>query len=150
VADGVEDVLEVIGRQIEERFQLSLPELGATIAAAPEDNAEARDVLYWYGLLAASQSALERSENELLAALGATPDQLSDDQMDLAHRVNAAVGSRDGRAMVVRHLLDPNAPGKQSEPIWRGAAARSAGRPITLPANGPAPRPPGPPRGMSR
>ncbi|QPP05163.1 hypothetical protein G4Z16_00765 [Streptomyces bathyalis] len=146
----MEDVLEVIGRQIEERFQLPLHELGAAIAAAPDDNADARDVLYWYGLLAVSQSALERSENELLAALGTSPEEpLSDAQMDLAHQVNAAVGARDGRAMVVRHLLDPNAPGKQSKAIWRGAS-RAAGRPAPRPGNGPAPHPPGQARGMSR
>lgn len=148
MSDGVEDVLEVIGQQIEERFQLPLHELGATVAAEPERHGELRDVMHWYGLLAASQSALERSENELLAALGASPDQLSDQQMDLAHRVNAAVASRDGRAMVVRHLLDPDAPGRHGEGAWRGATRR-AGRPTTLPA-GPAPHPPGPVRGISR
>ncbi|OEV04046.1 hypothetical protein AN219_37450 [Streptomyces nanshensis] len=149
--DGVEDVLEVIGRQIEQRFQLPLHEVGAAVAADPEHHGELRDVMHWYGLLAVSQSALERAENELLAALGTSPEApLSETQMDLAHQVNAAVGARDGRALVVRYLLDPDAPGKHAEAVWRGAT-RSAGR-TTAPLPGPAPRPPGgePARGVRR
>ena len=44
--------------------------------------------------------------------------------MGLAHRVNAAVTTRDGRAMVVRWLLDPDAPGKKDLAAQRLARLR--------------------------
>src|SRR5205807_3153059 len=57
---------------------------------------------------------LVRAEDDLLAALETQPSEVDDPTMDLAHRVNAAVSARDGRAMVVRWLLDPAAAGKQA------------------------------------
>lgn len=113
MSDGMEDVVGVLTEQIEARFAMSMAELKAAVAVAPAANAEATGVVKWHGLLVESQAALERAEDALLAALETQPSEVDDPTMDLAHRVNAAVAARDGRAMVVRWLLDPAAPGKQ-------------------------------------
>ncbi|MEU1630719.1 hypothetical protein ABZ746_36695 [Streptomyces sp. NPDC020096] len=113
MTDDIEDVVGVLTEQIEARFAMSMDELKAAVTVAPAANPEATSVVKWHGLLVESQAALERAEDELLAALETQPSEVDDPTMDLAHRVNAAVSARDGRAMVVRWLLDPAAPGKQ-------------------------------------
>ncbi|MGW7005901.1 hypothetical protein ACWGCW_24620 [Streptomyces sp. NPDC054933] len=113
MTDDIEDVVGVLTEQIEARFAMSMDELKAAVTVAPAANPEATSVVKWHGLLVVSQAALERAEDELLAALETQPSEVDDPTMDLAHRVNAAVSARDGRAMVVLWLLDPAAPGKQ-------------------------------------
>ncbi|MGW1194490.1 hypothetical protein ACWD4B_01325 [Streptomyces sp. NPDC002536] len=124
-----DDVMGIITQQIEARFQMNLPELGQVVAAAPNANQQATEVIHWYGLLAESQAAVERAEDDLVAVLVQDPVPLDDPAMDLAHRLNAAVTARDGRAMVVRFLLDPAAPGKQGPGTWRGVTTAAARRP---------------------
>ncbi|CAM5571534.1 hypothetical protein [Streptomyces aurantiogriseus] len=145
MSDGIEDVVGVLTEQIERRFEMSMDELTAAVAAAPDANPEATDIVKWHGLLTESQAALQRAEDDLLAALEAQPSEVDDPTMSLAHRVNAAVTARDGRAMVVRWLLDPNAPGKKdpaAERLGRGARRGPAvhtnapARPATAPATG--------------
>jgi hypothetical protein len=148
VSDGIEDVVGVLTEQIERRFALSIDELTAAVAAAPGANPEATDVVKWHGLLTESQAALGRAEDDLLAALETQPSEVDDPTMALAHRVNSAVTVRDGRAMVVRWLLDPIAPGKQdlaaerlarlARPARRGPAVHTSApaRPATAPATG--------------
>ncbi|CAM5238734.1 hypothetical protein SGLAM104S_09378 [Streptomyces glaucescens] len=63
----------------------------AAVAAAPDANPEATDIVKWHGLLTESQAALQRAEDDLLAALEAQPSEVDDPTMSLAHRVNAAV-----------------------------------------------------------
>ncbi|MCC3775877.1 hypothetical protein [Streptomyces sp. UNOB3_S3] len=121
--DDADDVMGVITQQIEARFQMSLPELRQGVAAAPHANQQATEVVHWHGLLSQAQAALERAEDALVATLAQDPVPLDDPAMDLAHQVNAAVTARDGRAMVVRFLLDPAAPGKHGPGTWRGAMA---------------------------
>ncbi|MFE0187983.1 hypothetical protein [Streptomyces sp. NPDC058989] len=146
--DGIDDVLEVITQQIENRFRMSLPELQQAVQAAPQANPDATDVVKWHGLLIESQTALERAEDNLLAALESQPSEVDDPTLDLAHRVNVAVAARDGRATVVRWLLDPAAPGKQglaaerlarlSRGAPKGPAVQTSApiRPATAPATG--------------
>ncbi|WP_405729234.1 hypothetical protein OG885_09935 [Streptomyces sp. NBC_00028] len=127
--DASEDVMGVITERIEDRFQMPLSDLRRAVEAAPHANPEATAVVHWYGLLAEAQQALDTAEDALVKALGTqSPDVLDDPVMELAHQVNAAVASRDGRAMVVKYLLDPNAPRKHGPAVWRGAspAARPA------------------------
>ncbi|MFI8308739.1 hypothetical protein ACIF80_36115 [Streptomyces sp. NPDC085927] len=106
---GIEDVVGVLTEQIERRFDLSMDDLTAAVVATPGANPEATEVVKWHGLLAESQAALDRAEDSLLAALETRPSEVG----DLADRVRTAVTARDGRAMVVRWLLDPNALGKK-------------------------------------
>ncbi|GAU70722.1 hypothetical protein SSP35_22_00250 [Streptomyces sp. NBRC 110611] len=113
MSDGIEDVVGVLTEQIECRYAMSMDELTAAVAAAPDANPEATDVVKWHGLLTESQAALERAEDRLLGALETRPSEVDDQTRALAHRVTSAVTARDGRAMVVRWLLDPDAPGKQ-------------------------------------
>ncbi|CAL9363772.1 hypothetical protein SUDANB105_00722 [Streptomyces sp. enrichment culture] len=113
MSDGTEDVVGALTEQIEARFSMTMDKLKAAVAAAPAANREATDIVKWHGLLVESQATLVRAEDALLAALEAQPSEVDDPTMVLAQRVNAAVGTRDGRAMVVRWLLDPAAPGKQ-------------------------------------
>ncbi|MEU9246604.1 hypothetical protein [Streptomyces sp. NPDC048385] len=145
MSDGIEDVVGVLTEQIERRFEMSMDELTAAVAAAPDANPEATDVVKWHGLLSESQAVLQRAEDDLLAALQTQPSEVDDPTMGLAHRVNAAVTARDGRAMVVRWLLDPHAPGKKdlaAERLARGARRGPAvhtsapARPTTAPATG--------------
>ncbi|WP_371632192.1 hypothetical protein OG693_04375 [Streptomyces sp. NBC_01259] len=113
ISDGFEDVVGVLTEQIEARFEMGMDQLKAAVATAPTAHPDATDVVKWHGLLADSQTALDRAEDDLLGALQSQPSEVDDPTMGLAHRVNAAVTVRDGRAMVVRWLLDPVAPGKQ-------------------------------------
>ncbi|WP_405889810.1 hypothetical protein OG427_07100 [Streptomyces sp. NBC_00133] len=117
--DGVDDVMGVITEQIEARFQMSLLELRQAVAAEPQANREATEVVHWHGLLVEAQRALEKAEDDLVGVLSTEPGELDDPAMDLAHQVNSAVSVRDGRAMVVRFLLDP---GKRGPGAWRGAS----------------------------
>ncbi|MFD3907520.1 hypothetical protein HXS80_06015 [Streptomyces sp. CB04723] len=127
--DTSEDVMSVLTERIEERFQMPLADLLRAVEKAPQANPEATVLVHWHGLLAETQRALDTAEDALVEALGTQPtDVLDDPVMELAHQVNSAVASRDGRAMVVNYLLDPNAPGKRGPGMWRGAspAARRA------------------------
>ncbi|BDH15401.1 hypothetical protein HOK021_65800 [Streptomyces hygroscopicus] len=111
--DGIDDVMGVMTEHIEAHFDMNLAELQKAVAAAPQANREATEIVRWYGLLAESEKALERAEDELVAVLETQPIELDDRAMAMAHRVNAAVSARNGRAMVVQWLLDPDAYGKQ-------------------------------------
>ncbi|NJQ03358.1 hypothetical protein [Streptomyces zingiberis] len=139
VPDGIEDVVGVLTEQIERRFEMSMDELTAAVDAAPDANPEATDIVKWHGLLTESQAALGRAEDDLLAALQRQHSEVDDPTLDLAHRVNAAVTTRDGRALVVRWLLDPDAPGKKdlaAERLARlnGGSRRGPAVPTSAPA----------------
>ncbi|MFI9755758.1 hypothetical protein [Streptomyces collinus] len=148
MSDGIEDVVGVLTEQIEARFSTSMIDLKDAVAVAPAANPEATDIVKWHGLLVESQAALVRAEDALLAALETQPSEVDDPTMDLAQRVNAAVSARDGRAMVVRWLLDPAAPGKQdlaaqrlarlSRGARKGPAVQTSApvRPATAPLRG--------------
>jgi hypothetical protein len=122
VPDGAEDVMGILAQQIETRFQMPFADLSRAVAAAPQANREATQVVHWYSLLTEAQQALEQAEERSRRSARQRPGELDDPAMDLAHQVNAAVTARDGRAMVVRYLLDPSAPGKRGPGAWRGAA----------------------------
>ncbi|WP_329558853.1 hypothetical protein OG711_07820 [Streptomyces uncialis] len=132
MSDESDDVMGVLKDRIEERFQMTLPALRRAVAAAPHASAEAVEAVRWYGLLTTAQEALQRAEDALVTVLMAEPGgELDDPAMEVAHRVNAAVDLRDGRAMVLRFLLDPDAPGKHGPGAWRGSTP--------APRRGPAP-----------
>ncbi|MDX2821049.1 hypothetical protein PV416_08085 [Streptomyces ipomoeae] len=142
MSDDIEDVVGVLTEQIERRFEMSMDELTAAVAAAPDANPEATDIVKWHGLLAESQAALGRAEDDLLAALQTQPSEVDDPTLDLAHRVNAAVTTRDGRALVVRWLLDPDAPGKKDLAAERLARLnRGSRRGPAVPTSAPVARP---------
>ena len=128
MSDGISedsaDVVGVLTERIEARFGMGMDQLKAAVAAAPTANPDATDVVKWHNLLVEAQSVLEHAEDDLLAALQTQPSEVDDPTMGLAHRVNAAVTARDGRAMVVRWLLDPNAPGKKDLAAERLARLR--------------------------
>ncbi|MEU9411640.1 hypothetical protein AB0E08_38915 [Streptomyces sp. NPDC048281] len=124
ISDDVKDVLGVLTERIEARFGMDIGQLKAAVAAAPAANPAASDVVKWHGLLAEAQSVLDRAEDDLLAALETQSSEVDGPTMGLAHRVNAAVTTRDGRAMVVRWLLDPDAPGKKDLAAERLARLR--------------------------
>ncbi|WP_406161686.1 hypothetical protein [Streptomyces canus] len=131
MSDGISedsaDVVGVLTERIEARFGMGMDQLKAAVAAAPTANpdaTDATDVVKWHNLLVEAQSVLERAEDDLLAALQTQPSEVDDPTMGLAHWVNAAVTARDGRAMVVRWLLDPNAPGKKDLAAERLARLR--------------------------
>ncbi|MEU2263889.1 hypothetical protein ABZ557_27275 [Streptomyces sp. NPDC019645] len=138
----------MLTEQIEARLSMSMDELNAAVTAAPAANPEATALVKWHGLLVESQTALVRAEDALIAALETQPSEVDDPTMDLAQRVNVAVHARDGRAMVVRWLLDAAAPGKQglaAERLARlgrgarkGPAVQTSAplRPATTPAAG--------------
>ncbi|MFF2567310.1 hypothetical protein [Streptomyces sp. NPDC058084] len=128
IPDGTEDVVGVLTEQIEARFGMSMDQLTAAVAAKPAAHPDATDVVKWHGLLTESQAVLDRAEDALLAALETQPSEVDDPTMDLAHRVNTAVTARDGRALVVRWLLDPDAPGKKELAAERLARAHRTGR----------------------
>ncbi|MFJ5265497.1 hypothetical protein ACIQAC_34025 [Streptomyces sp. NPDC088387] len=130
IPHAVENVLGVLTDRIEARFAMCIDALEAAVAEVPTADPEAAEVVKWYGLLVEAQAVLDRTEDALLAALENQPSEVDDPRLELAERVNAAVTARDGRALVVRWLLDPDAPGK------RGAAAEGPGR--LLPMPGPA------------
>nr|WP_157169335.1 hypothetical protein [Streptomyces typhae] len=114
----------VITQQIESRFQMPLADLFRAVAKAPDASHDATAVVKWYGMLAEAQKALEKAEDNLVAALDhASGEVLEDPVMALAHQVNTAVSVRDGRAMVVRHYLDPDSPSRKGPGAWRGATA---------------------------
>ncbi|MEU6612025.1 hypothetical protein ABZ922_44755 [Streptomyces shenzhenensis] len=143
------DVVGVLTEQIEARFGMGIDQLKAAVAATPAAIPDATDVVRWHGLLTEAQAALDRAEDALVAALQTQPSEVDDPTMDLARRVNSAVTARDGRALVVRWLLDPDAPGKQdlaAERLTRlnrgarkGPAVQTSapGRPATTPATTP-------------
>ncbi|MER6500171.1 hypothetical protein ABT218_12450 [Streptomyces sp. NPDC001455] len=113
IPDGSEDVVGILTEQIEAHFGMGMDQLKAAVAAVPTADPDATDVVKWHGLLVDSQAVLDRVEGDLLAALESQPSEVDDPTMGLAQRVNAAVTARDGRALVVRWLLDPDAPGKK-------------------------------------
>ncbi|MEW2620905.1 hypothetical protein [Streptomyces sp. NPDC048106] len=133
MSDGISedsaDVVGVLTERIEACFGMGMDQLKAAVAAAPTANPDATDVVKWHGLLVEAQLVLERAEDDLLAALQTQPSEVDDPTMGLAQRVNAAVTARDGRALVVRWLLDPDLPAKKDL-----AAERLARRPRTGPA----------------
>ncbi|MFG2483443.1 hypothetical protein ACGFSI_11885 [Streptomyces virginiae] len=114
--EELDDLLAAYTQQIEARFQMPLRRLRDAVTAAPESNPDATTVVRWYGHLEEAQGLLSRAEDDLVLAL-----ELEDPVMALADRVNALVAVRDGRAMVVAHLLDDNAPGRGTPGAWRGA-----------------------------
>ncbi|MFC9745282.1 hypothetical protein [Streptomyces niveus] len=152
ISDGAEDVVDVLTAQIEKRFAMGIGQLKSEVSLAPAADPEATDIVKWHSFLVASQTALDQAEDALLAALEAQPSEVDDPTMDLAHRVNASVTARDGRALVVRWLLDPDAPGKKDPAAEQLARAR---RGPAVPTSAPAPGPaqvPAPPtgRGVTR
>ncbi|MFD8978631.1 hypothetical protein [Streptomyces sp. NPDC059564] len=148
--EEVDDVLGAFTEQIESRFQMPLHQLRQAVAAAPQANAQATTVARWYGLLEEAQAALSAAENDLLAALDRAPaGELDDPVMALADRVNTLVTVRDGRAMVVSHYLNDNAPGNRTPGPWRGTA-RTGPAIATTPVPRPAAVPAVPVRGGTR
>lgn len=124
ISVDVEDAVGVLTERIEARFDMDMEHLKAAVAAAPTANPDATDIVKWHGHLVAAQAALNRAENDLLTALETQPSEVDDPTMGLAHRVNAAVATRDGRAIIVRWLLDPDALGKQGRAAERLARLR--------------------------
>lgn len=107
-------VLQVLAAEVRERFGHSLGDLRTLTATDPDRAPGASEVLRWFDQVTEAQKFLEDAEDALadvLAAGGTEP--LTEDQMVLAATVDAAVTVRDGRALVVRFLLNPDAPGKQ-------------------------------------
>lgn len=147
ISDGAEDVVGVLTERIEARFGMGMDQLKAAVGAKPTANPDATAFVKWHGLLIQAQSVLDRAEDDLLAALESQPSEVDDPTIGLAHRVNAAVTTRDGRAMVVRWLLDPDAPGKQGLAAERLARLRSRTGPAVQttaprrPAEAPPPAP---------
>ncbi|MFF7337334.1 hypothetical protein ACFZAT_08320 [Streptomyces sp. NPDC008163] len=147
ISDGAEDVVGVLTERIESHFGMVMDELRAAVGEDPTANTDATQVVKWHGLLVQAQSVLDRAEDDLLTALESQPSEVDDPTLGLAHRVNAAVTTRDGRAMVVRWLLDPDAPGKKGLPADRLARLRSRTGPAVQtspprrPAEAPAPAP---------
>ncbi|NEB88970.1 hypothetical protein G3I43_33120 [Streptomyces anulatus] len=113
ISEDLEDVVGVLTERIEARFAMGMDQLKAAVSVNRFANPLATDVVKWHGLLVQAQSVLERAEDALLAALETQPSEVDDPTMGLAHQVNAAVTTRDGRAVTVRWLLDPDAPGKK-------------------------------------
>ncbi|MGW2046229.1 hypothetical protein ACWCPF_13745 [Streptomyces sp. NPDC001858] len=124
ISDDAEDVVGVLTERIEARFAMDIGQLKAAVAAAPTANPDATGVVRWHGLLVEAQSVLDRAQDDLLAALETQPSEVDDPTMGLAHRVNAAVTARDGRALVVRWLLNPDAPGRKDLAAERHARLR--------------------------
>ncbi|MYS36729.1 hypothetical protein K388_02737 [Streptomyces sp. KhCrAH-43] len=129
IPDGAEDVVGVLTERIEAHFGMGMDQLKDAVGAKPTANPDATEVVKWHGLLVQAQSVLDRAEDELLAALESQPSEVDDPTMGLAHRVNEAVTVRDGRAIVVRWLLDPDAPGKKGFSAARLARLRSRSGP---------------------
>ncbi|MFJ1652662.1 hypothetical protein ACIOC2_14850 [Streptomyces sp. NPDC088337] len=123
IFDDAEDVVGVLTERIEARFGMDIDQLKAAVAASPTANPDATDVVKWHGLLVEAQSMLDRAQDDLLAALDTEPNEV-DPVMGLADRVTAAVTTRDGRALVVRWFLDPDAPGKKGLAAERLARVR--------------------------
>ncbi|MFF6882645.1 hypothetical protein ACFY9F_05605 [Streptomyces sp. NPDC012421] len=140
IPDVGEDVVGVLTARIEAHLGTSMDHLKAVVTDDPATNPYVTDIVKWHGLLLDAQAVLDRAEDELLAALQTQPSEVDDPTMDLAHRVNAAVTARDGRALVVRWLLNPDAPGKKGLAAERLARLRSRTGPAvqTSPARPPA------------
>ncbi|MET9812369.1 hypothetical protein [Streptomyces sp. NPDC006355] len=127
----VDDVLGVLTEQIETRFQMPIAELRQAVSAAPQASPEAATIVRWHDLLSEAQQVLDGAEDVLAEALArhveAVPDgefvELPEHVMQLANTVNIAHTVRDGRAMTVRHLLDPQAIGNRTA-VWRSPAPR--------------------------
>ncbi|MGW1224850.1 hypothetical protein [Streptomyces sp. NPDC002530] len=125
-----DSVVGVLTGLVEARFGMGLEQLKAAVNVEPDANPDATAVVRWHSLLVDAQLVLERAENDLLAALQTQPSEIDDPAMGLVHRVNEAVTARDGRATVVRWLVDPDALGKQGLAAERLARHR----PRTSPA----------------
>ncbi|AUH40507.1 hypothetical protein [Streptomyces sp. CMB-StM0423] len=136
IPENADHVVSVLTERIEAQFDMGMGKLKAAVAARPDANPQATSVVKWHGLLIESQEVLDRAEDDLLAALGTQPGEVDDQTTDLAQFVNAAVTARDGRALVVRYLLDPDAPGKQTTPRRKGPAVQTTApaRPASAPA----------------
>lgn len=149
--DGSDDVLGVITGQIETRFGMSFTALRGAVEKSPDANPQATQVVYWHGMLSQAQTALEQAEDDLLAVLDTEPGPLGDPVMNLAQRVNAAVAVRDGRALIITHLLEPHTTGGQgtgtSAARRRGPALRTSQPP---PASVSVPATPAPAKGVGR
>lgn len=108
-------VVEVVAAEVRERFGCNVEELRRVAAAQPGRVPGAEEVLRWFDQLTEAQQFLEDAEDALAGMLLVAGDgPLTEDQMDVARTVDAAVTVRDGRALVVRFLLDPDAPGKHT------------------------------------
>ncbi|WP_327247953.1 hypothetical protein [Streptomyces sp. NBC_01320] len=128
ISDTTENVVGVLTAQIEAHFGVRMDQLKAAVSVARTANPDATDVVKWHRLLADSQAELDRAEDALLAALETQPSEVDNPTLGLAHRVNAAVAARDGRALVVRWLLDTDAPGRRDLAAERLARLSRAGR----------------------
>ncbi|MEU9939065.1 hypothetical protein [Streptomyces lavendulae] len=101
------DVVGLFTERIEAQFGLGMAELTQAVQAAPHAHPGATQVVHWYGLLSEAQQVVETAEDALVSALEtAAGDVLDDPVMELAHRVNYTVAARDGRAQVLRFLLE--------------------------------------------
>ncbi len=120
----------IAAQGIEDRFHMPVAELRRRVAANPRADSEERLLIHWYDMLAQAQIVVEEAEDALVSALSSRAGVIDDPVMELAHRLNAAVGARDGRALVVTYLLDPDAPGKRT----RGKAQDTAPAPRRPPA----------------
>lgn len=125
IFDDTNDIVGLLTERIEAQFGMTVDQLKKAVAAAPAANPDASSVVTWYGLLVEAQTELDDAENDLLAALETQPSEVDDPTMRLAGRVNRAVTLRDGRALVVRWILDPNAPGREDPAAARWAAIRA-------------------------
>ncbi|MCY0931530.1 hypothetical protein OTB20_36175 [Streptomyces sp. H27-H1] len=114
-----DDVLDVLTRHIEAEFELPLGHLLQDAVAIGRAH-PATEVLRWYGLTAEAEAVVEQAEDTLLAAIGPAPGKLAPSQMVIAHQVNTAVAARDGRAMVLRRLIND-----KERQVWRGARPQS-------------------------
>lgn len=136
--DTRDDVVGVLTEQIERHFETSINDLTAAVTAAPDAHPQATEIVKWHLLLTESQTVLERAEDDLLAALQTQPSEVDDPTLDLAHRVNHAVTVRDGRAMVVRWLIDPDSAEQQRRMGWNPARFNAARRGPAVPTSPPA------------
>ncbi|MER6531708.1 hypothetical protein [Streptomyces sp. NPDC001508] len=126
--NDTDDVVGLITQQIEQRFGMSLSDLKSAVAAAPDANPEATDVVRWHELLNESQAALDRAEEALIAALQKQPAETDELLTGLTDRVKDAVTGRDNRAQALLWQLDPQARGKQDLATERRARQASAAR----------------------
>ncbi|WP_308404202.1 hypothetical protein [Streptomyces sp. ATCC 21386] len=140
-----DDVLGVLTEQIQSRFEMPIADLRRAVAAAPQASPDATTIVRWHGMLTEAQHVLDRAEDALAEALARHVDTVSDGEfvelpehvMQLADTVNIAHTVREGRAMTVRHLLDPQAIGNRSPGAWRGiapAARRGPALPTAAPS----------------
>lgn len=142
---GADGVVEVLEAEIRERMGHSLEDLRSLVATQPERAAGAVEVLRWFDQLIEAQQFLDAAEDALVDVLATGSEPLTDDQMELARTVDAAVTVRDGRALVVRFLLNPDAPGKRAAAVQGEAlgvrrppalTTSLQPRPATAPASG--------------